>query len=192
MQEEIKLLNEKLDYLNDGSRRLHGLYDGRGEQIQNLQNKFENCQQSKRDAERSIKTLQDNHDKLQNQLTSQNRENENLRSRIRLLESKNERIQSELTKTQTKSAYGNFLNQRPQITTTQAPKAYSPIFEKNAVFNVSAGYKIGDFKSYHHNYEFSMEIKHQNRNYGKILQGKLAINLSKTYLLNGFRIITRI
>ena len=48
MQEEIKLLNEKLVYIEDGSRRLHGLYDKRGEQIQNLQNQFETCKKRRR------------------------------------------------------------------------------------------------------------------------------------------------
>ena len=44
MQDEIKLLNEKLDYLNDGNRRLHGLYDERGKRIQNLENKLDTCE----------------------------------------------------------------------------------------------------------------------------------------------------
>ena len=41
LEDEIKLLNEKLDYLNDGNRKLHGLYDDRGKQIQDLQNKLD-------------------------------------------------------------------------------------------------------------------------------------------------------
>ena len=44
MQDEIKLLNEKLDYLNIGNRRLHGLYDERGKQIQNLENELDTCE----------------------------------------------------------------------------------------------------------------------------------------------------
>ena len=44
MQNEIKLLNVKLDYLTDGNRRLHGLYDQRGERIQNLENELDTCQ----------------------------------------------------------------------------------------------------------------------------------------------------
>ena len=44
MQDEIKLLNEKLDYLNNGNRRLHGLYDERGERIQKLENELDTCQ----------------------------------------------------------------------------------------------------------------------------------------------------
>lgn len=48
MKNEIKLLNEKLDYLTDGSRRLQGLYNKRGEQIQNLQNRFETCENQRR------------------------------------------------------------------------------------------------------------------------------------------------
>ena len=36
LQDEIKLLNEKLDYLNEGSRRLHGLYDKSLEEKRNL------------------------------------------------------------------------------------------------------------------------------------------------------------
>ena len=47
MQDEIKLLNEKLDYLNIGNRRLHGLYDERGKQIQNLENELDHCEQQK-------------------------------------------------------------------------------------------------------------------------------------------------
>ena len=171
MQDEIKLLNEKIDYLTDGSRRLHGLYDKRGEQIQHLQNKCDDSQKSKQDVERNIQTLQDNNDELKNQLTSKNKENENLRNQIRLLESENARIQSDLTKMQTKSA---------KITASLTPIAHSPIFEKNAVFDVSTGYKIGEIKSYYHNYEFSMEIKNRvkHQSNGRILQGKLIINLS--------------
>ena len=43
MQDEIILLKEKLDYLNDGNRRLHDLYDRRGEQIKNLQTQLDTC-----------------------------------------------------------------------------------------------------------------------------------------------------
>ena len=56
-----------------------------------------------------------------------------------------------------------------------------PIFQKIGPFKISRGYKIGEIKSYHHNYEFSMEIKHQsNSQYERILQGKL----TKTFLKN--------
>ena len=49
-----------------------------------------------------------------------------------------------------------------------------PIFEKKQAFNVTRGYKIGEIKSYHHNYEFSMEIKHaSSSSVGRILQGLL-------------------
>ena len=44
MQDEIKLLNEKLDYLKDGNRRLDGLYYERGERIQKLENELDTCQ----------------------------------------------------------------------------------------------------------------------------------------------------
>ena len=44
MQNEIKLLNVKLDYLTDGNRRLHGLYDVRGERIKNLEYELDTCQ----------------------------------------------------------------------------------------------------------------------------------------------------
>ena len=44
MQDEIKLLNEKLDYLNEGSRRLHGLYDKSLEETRNLKNKLDTCE----------------------------------------------------------------------------------------------------------------------------------------------------
>lgn len=55
-----------------------------------------------------------------------------------------------------------------------------PIFQKIEPFKISRRYKIGEIKSYHHNYEFSMEIKHQsNSQYGRI-QGKL----TKTFLEN--------
>ena len=56
-----------------------------------------------------------------------------------------------------------------QGTETNKPK---PIMEKNQAFNVSRGFKIGEFTTYHHNYEFSMEIKHQTASNGRILQGK--------------------
>ena len=44
MKDKIQLLNEKLAYLNDGNRKLHGLYDKRGEQIQNLQTELNTCE----------------------------------------------------------------------------------------------------------------------------------------------------
>ena len=44
MGDEIKLLNEKLDYLTEGSRRLHGLYDKSIEKNRNLQNKLDTCE----------------------------------------------------------------------------------------------------------------------------------------------------
>ena len=44
MQEEIKLLNEKLDHLENGNRRLDGLYYERGERIQKLENELDTCQ----------------------------------------------------------------------------------------------------------------------------------------------------
>ena len=44
MQDEIKLLNEKLVYLNDGSRRLHGLYDKSMAKAKNLQNELDTCE----------------------------------------------------------------------------------------------------------------------------------------------------
>ena len=44
MRDEIILLKEKLDYLNDGNRRLHDLYDRRGEQIKNLQTQLDTCE----------------------------------------------------------------------------------------------------------------------------------------------------
>ena len=44
MQDEIKLLNVKLDDLNNGNRRLHGLYYERGERIQKLENELDTCQ----------------------------------------------------------------------------------------------------------------------------------------------------
>ena len=47
-QDEIKLLNEKLDYLNDGSRRLHGLYMKSIQKAKNLQNELDNCEENLR------------------------------------------------------------------------------------------------------------------------------------------------
>jgi len=44
MQDEIKLLNEKLVYLNDGSRRLHGLYDKSLAKAKNVQDELETCE----------------------------------------------------------------------------------------------------------------------------------------------------
>ena len=44
MQDEIKLLNEKLVYLNDGSRRLHGLYDKSLAKAKNVQNELDTCE----------------------------------------------------------------------------------------------------------------------------------------------------
>ena len=44
MENKIKLLNEKLDYLNDGNRKLHDLYDKRGKRVQNLQSELNTCE----------------------------------------------------------------------------------------------------------------------------------------------------
>ena len=44
MQDEIRLLNEKLDYLTDGSRRLHGLYDKSIAKTKNTQNELDTCE----------------------------------------------------------------------------------------------------------------------------------------------------
>jgi len=44
MQDEIKLLNEKLDYLTEGSRRLHGLYDKSIAKAKNVQNELDSCE----------------------------------------------------------------------------------------------------------------------------------------------------
>ena len=44
MQEEINFLNGKLDYLENGNRRLDGLYYERGERIQKLENELDTCQ----------------------------------------------------------------------------------------------------------------------------------------------------
>ena len=44
MQDEIKLLNEKLVYLNDGSRRLHSLYDKSLAKVKNMQNELDTCE----------------------------------------------------------------------------------------------------------------------------------------------------
>ena len=74
---------------------------------------------------------------------------------------------------ETKNHLEESLNQL-QSPETKTPK---PIFEKIQAFNVSTGYKIGEIKSYHPNYEFSMEIKHQVNSYGYILQGLLTENL---------------
>ena len=41
MKDEINLLKEKLDYLNDGNRKLHTSYQTR---TQNLQNKLDICE----------------------------------------------------------------------------------------------------------------------------------------------------
>ena len=60
MKDEIKLLNEKLAYLNDGNRKLHGLYDKRGEKIQNLRSELNTCQdqtESNQHSERLIKGM---------------------------------------------------------------------------------------------------------------------------------------
>ena len=43
MQDEIKLLNEKLDYLTEGSRRLHGLYNKSLEETRNLKTQLNTC-----------------------------------------------------------------------------------------------------------------------------------------------------
>ena len=47
MQDEIKLLNAKLDYLTDGSRRLHGLYDKSIAKAKNVQNELDGCEKQK-------------------------------------------------------------------------------------------------------------------------------------------------
>ena len=45
LQDEIKLLNVKLDYLNDGSRRLHDLYDRSNDKVKNLQKDLDSCEE---------------------------------------------------------------------------------------------------------------------------------------------------
>ena len=49
MQDEIKLLNEKVDYLNEGNRKLHASYETRIQKLQNKLNQketlFDQCQQ---------------------------------------------------------------------------------------------------------------------------------------------------
>ena len=44
MQDEINLLKEKVDFLEDGGRRIHGLYNKCQEQIKILQNKVDTCE----------------------------------------------------------------------------------------------------------------------------------------------------
>ena len=83
------------------------------------------------------------------------------------------RNQSNLEKTKTHLEESLIQLQGPE---TNKPK---PILEKIQAFNVSRGYKIGEFKTYHHNYEFSMEIKHQAASNSRILQGKFSKNLSR-------------
>ena len=56
-----------------------------------------------------------------------------------------------------------------------------PIFQKIGQFSVSPGYKIGEIKSYYHNYELSMEIKHQADLNGYSLQGKLTKTISEKF-----------
>ena len=41
MQDQIKLLKEKVDYLENGNRRLHALYEAR---TQNLQDRLNTCE----------------------------------------------------------------------------------------------------------------------------------------------------
>ena len=43
MQDEINLLNEKLDYLTEGSRRLDGLYNKSLEETRNLKTQLNTC-----------------------------------------------------------------------------------------------------------------------------------------------------
>ena len=60
------------------------------------------------------------------------------------------------------------------LVTTSSPDRPKPIFEKLQAFNVSRGYKIGEFKTYNHNYEFSMELKHETKaTAARVLQGIL-------------------
>ena len=42
MQDEINLLKEKVNYLNDGNRRLHASYETRNQELQNKLNICEN------------------------------------------------------------------------------------------------------------------------------------------------------
>ena len=60
---------------------------------------------------------------------------------------------------ETKNHLEESLNQL-QSPETKTPK---PIFEKIQAFNVSTGYKIGEIKSYHPNYEFSMNSVRPHR-----------------------------
>ena len=54
MQDEINLLNEKVDYLNEGNRKLHASYENRIQKLQNKLNQKETlldqCQSGTQDA----------------------------------------------------------------------------------------------------------------------------------------------
>ena len=69
------------------------------------------------------------------------------------------------------------------LTTTSSTRP-KPIFEKLQAFNVSRGFKIGEFRTYYHNYEFSMELKHQTKaTAARVLQGILeTVNHFQTFV----------
>ena len=103
MQDEITLLNEKLDYLNDGNRKLHGLYDDRGKQIQSLQNKLdistkqtEKLKNDKIKLKGHLKVTRDNNGLLKNMVDELKTENEEIEVHLQQSNAKVESLTSEI------------------------------------------------------------------------------------------------
>ena len=100
MQDEIKLLKEKVDYLNDGSRKLHDLYDKSREKSRNLQKKLESCESGNQDEMILRKELDLCRDELLDEKNLNDQQYRNLRlaeRNIKSLEGENDELQNQLT-----------------------------------------------------------------------------------------------
>ena len=68
MQDEINILNEKVDYLNEGNRKLHASYETRIQKLQNKLNQKETlldqCQSGNQDVVITRKELDSCRDEL--------------------------------------------------------------------------------------------------------------------------------
>ena len=99
LQDKIKFLNEKLENLNAGNRRLHGLYDERGDQIQILNQKLDTCENQNGGNQGDAKLIEElKHDnlKLKGHLKVTRDNNELLKSMVDELKTENEEIESRL------------------------------------------------------------------------------------------------
>ena len=103
MQDEIKLLNEKVDYLNEGNRKLHASCETRIQKLQNKLNQKETlmdqCQSGNQDAFITRKELDSCRDELTDEQDSKQQIYQNLQNakqNIKTLEDENKRHSSNI------------------------------------------------------------------------------------------------